>query len=111
MVAFNLHSLAGVPPAPAVPLTGAQGAAQLDATLVCRFNAGDAAAFTEIVTRHRAKAFAIAFARLGSYSDAEEITQDTFIRAHRALPGFRGESSLSTWLHRIAVNLSLNRYW
>jgi RNA polymerase sigma-70 factor, ECF subfamily len=54
---------------------------------------------------------AVALARLHDHADAEEIAQDTFIRAHRALVDFRGESSLATWLHRIAVNLALNRYW
>jgi RNA polymerase sigma-70 factor (ECF subfamily) len=48
---------------------------------------------------------------LHNHADAEEITQDTFLRAHRNLPRFRGESSLATWLHRIAVNLARNRYW
>lgn len=82
-----------------------------DADLVRRFRTGDDAAFTEIVVRHRAKLFAVALARLRNHADAEEITQDTFIRAHRALAAFRGESSLGTWLHRITVNLALNRYW
>jgi RNA polymerase sigma-70 factor (ECF subfamily) len=48
---------------------------------------------------------------LRNRADAEEITQDTFIRAHRGLPSFRGDSSVATWLHRIAVNLARNRYW
>lgn len=82
-----------------------------DATLVRRFNDGDTDAFTEIVTRHKAKMVAVAFARLRNQDDAEEIAQDTFIRAHRALANFRGDSSLATWLHRITVNLALNRYW
>src|SRR4026209_2742093 len=55
--------------------------------------------------------FAGAFGQLRNHADAEEIAQDTFIRAHRALAQFRGESSLSTWLHRITVNLANNRYW
>ena len=42
---------------------------------------------------------------------AEEIAQDTFIRAHRGLADFRGDSSLATWLYRITVNLARNRYW
>ena len=82
-----------------------------DVTLVRRFNAGDASAFDEIISCYRAKMFAVAFARLRSHSDAEEIAQDTFIRAHRGLATFRGDSSLSTWLHRITVNLASNRYW
>lgn len=82
-----------------------------DATLVERFNAGDESAFLEIMTRHREKIFGITLALLRNRSDAEEITQDTFIRAHRGLANFRGDASLATWLHRIAVNLARNRYW
>jgi len=82
-----------------------------DAELVRRFNAGEASAFLEIMTRYRDKIFGITFALLHNRADAEEITQDTFIRAHRGLARFRGDSSLATWLHRIAVNLARNRYW
>lgn len=82
-----------------------------DAGLVRRFNAGDEAAFVEIVTRYRGKMFAAAFAMLRNRSDAEEVAQDTFIRAHRGLANFRGEASLSTWLHHIALNLARNNYW
>jgi RNA polymerase sigma-70 factor (ECF subfamily) len=82
-----------------------------DAELVRRFNAGDEAAFVEIMTRYREKIFAIALALLRNRADAEEIAQDTFIRAHRGLARFRGDSSLATWLHRIVVNLARNRYW
>jgi RNA polymerase sigma-70 factor (ECF subfamily) len=63
------------------------------------------------MSRYREKIFGITFALLRNRSDAEEITQDTFIRAHRGLIHFRGDSSLATWLHRIAVNLARNRYW
>lgn len=82
-----------------------------DAMLVERFNAGDEAAFVEIMSRYRGKIFSIALGLLRNRADAEEITQDTFIRAHRGLSRFRGDSSLATWLHRIAVNLARNRYW
>ena len=85
--------------------------AQHDAALVRRFNAGDESAFVEIINRYRDKMFSIAFSMLRNRADAEEIAQDTFIRAHRGLAGFRGDSALSTWLHRIALNLSRNRYW
>ncbi len=85
--------------------------AQLDAGLVRRFLAGDEAAFAEIVIRYRARMFAVGFATLKNHADAEEIAQDTFIRAHRALVNFRGDASLATWLYRIALNLARNRYW
>jgi len=96
--------------------TGARSAvsnkeALLDAALVLRFNAGDEAAFGEIVARYREKIFVVALRCLRNHADAEEIAQDTFIRAYRGLADFRGDASLSTWIHLIALNLSRNRYW
>lgn len=84
--------------------------ASYDAELVRRFRDGDESAFVEIIRRYRGKILSIALALLRNHADAEEIAQDTFIRAHRGLAGFRGDSSLATWLFRIAVNLSHNRY-
>src|SRR5688500_20186349 len=81
---------------PAASAILARQDAFFDATLVRRFNAGDDKAFVEIVTRHRAKMYTIAFSVLRNHSDAEEIAQDTFIRAHRGLTNFRGDSSLAT---------------
>jgi RNA polymerase sigma-70 factor (ECF subfamily) len=89
----------------------AQTEAADDAALVRRFTAGDETAFVEIMGRHRDKIFGLTLALLRNRGDAEEITQDTFIRAHRGLGKFRGDCSLATWLHRIAVNLARNRYW
>src|SRR5471032_3103715 len=85
--------------------------ATLDSQLVSRFNAGEESAFVEIMNRHKARIFAAAMALLRNHADAEEITQDTFVRAHRGFSKFRGDSSVATWLHRIAVNLARNRYW
>lgn len=85
--------------------------AHYDAALVRRFNGGDESAFVEIVSRHRERMFSVAFAMLKNHADAEEIAQDAFIRAHRGLAKFRGDASLATWLHRIALNLARNRYW
>jgi len=80
-----------------------------DAELVRRFNTGDEDAFPEIVARHRGRMFSVALGHLRNRADAEEIAQDTFIHAYRGLALFRGDSSLSSWLHRIAFNLSRNR--
>jgi RNA polymerase sigma-70 factor (ECF subfamily) len=85
--------------------------ATYDAQLVQRFLAGQQEAFVELMNRHRTRVYSAALSFLHSHSDAEEITQDTFIRAHRALARFRGDASVATWLHRIAVNLARNRYW
>jgi RNA polymerase sigma-70 factor (ECF subfamily) len=82
-----------------------------DAQLVRQYNGGDENAFLELMARHKERVFSAAMGLLRSRTDAEEITQDTFIRAHRALASFRGDSSVATWLHRIAVNLARNRYW
>lgn len=82
-----------------------------DAELVRLSNKGDADAFLEIDKRHRTRLRAVAFGLLHDHADSDEIAQDTMVRAHRGLATFRGDSSLATWLYRIAVNLSRNRYW
>ena len=84
---------------------------EIDHALVQRFVGGDEPAFLEIMERYRAKILAVTHGLLRNHADAEEITQDTFLRAHRGLADFRGDSSLSTWLYRIAINLARNRYW
>jgi RNA polymerase sigma-70 factor, ECF subfamily len=101
------HRVAGV----IVRSAAASLEATHDAELVRRFNGGDDAAFVEIVTRYRGRMFAIGLSLLRNRADAEEIAQETFVRAHRGLPLFRGDSSLSSWLNCIATNLSRNRYW
>jgi len=88
-----------------------QSAAAYDAMLVQRFQTGDDTAFDEIMRRHRERIYVTCRVRLRQHADAEDITQETFIRAYRALPQFRGDSSLSTWLQRIAVNLTRSHYW
>jgi RNA polymerase sigma-70 factor (ECF subfamily) len=85
--------------------------AAIDAGLVQRFTAGDESAFNEIVARYRGKIYGLTLNLLRNTADAEEVTQDAFIRAYRGLGRFRGESSLATWLYRIALNLARNRYW
>jgi len=89
----------------------AKSDAAIDRALVRRFNQGDEGAFGEIVARHRERIQALAERLLRNHADAEETAQDTFIRAHRGLGRFRGDSSLATWLYRITCNLARNRYW
>ena len=68
----------------------------------------DPEAFDVMVRSHQRMIYSLAYRMTGSESDAEDLAQETFIRAHRQLESFRGESSLGTWLYRIAVNLCLN---
>ena len=79
-------------------------------TLLKAFRDGDDAAFDALIGMYSAKLYKVAYALLGSRQDAEEVVQDTFLRAYRALQAFRGESSLETWLHRITLNLARNKY-
>lgn len=83
----------------------------IDRVLVDRFKAGDQSAFDEMVSRYWDRIFAMVNQLLRNSQDAEEVTQDAFIRAHRGLENFRGDSSFSTWLYQIATNLARNRYW
>ena len=83
----------------------------MDRVLVDRFKSGDASAFDEMVSRYWDRIFSMVNQLLRNAQDAEEVTQDAFIRAHRGLANFRGESAFSTWLFQIATNLARNRYW
>jgi RNA polymerase sigma-70 factor (ECF subfamily) len=80
-----------------------------EAALVARLRAGDLRAFEELVIAHQHRVFGVALRMLGNRAEAEEIAQETFLRAHRALPEFRGEARLHTWLYAIASRLCLNR--
>lgn len=83
----------------------------LDRLLVDRFKQGDQSAFDEMVRRYWDRIYAMVHQLLRNQQDAEEVTQDAFIRAHKGLVNFRGESAFSTWLYQIATNLARNRYW
>ena len=64
----------------------------------------DIDAWEELMSRHVDKAFQVAYGILGQRNDAEEVTQDAFLRIYRALPKFRGESEFTTWMYRVALN-------
>lgn len=83
----------------------------LDRLLVDRFKQGDEAAFNEMVSRYWDRIYSMVNHLLRNSQDAEEVTQDAFIRAHRGLANFRGDAAFSTWLYQIATNLARNRYW
>ncbi len=80
-----------------------------DAALVARAQQGDEAAFEQLVRRHQRYAFNVAYRVLGDYAEAEDMTQEAFVRAWRGLRTFRGQAKFTTWLYRIVHNLCLNR--
>lgn len=67
--------------------------------------AGSREAFDELVRRHQARIFNLARALVGEDAEAEDLAQDTFVRAWRAIRRFRGESAFRTWLYRVAINV------
>jgi RNA polymerase sigma-70 factor (ECF subfamily) len=79
-----------------------------DRELVEQARAGDAEAFGSLVRRHQKRIFRLAYHLVRSGAEAEDVTQETFVRAYQALDRFDGRSEPFTWLYRIAVNLSLN---
>ena len=70
---------------------------------------GVAGAFDVVVERHRRSVYQLCYRFVGNHEDASDLSQEVFLRAYRGLGSFRGQSSIATWLYRIAVNLSLNR--
>ncbi|ADE54458.1 RNA polymerase sigma factor [Coraliomargarita akajimensis] len=92
-------------------MTAKTEAARYDEVLIERIKQGEAAAYNDMVDRYWDRIFARVHNLLKNKQDAEEVTQDAFIRAHRGLESFRGDASFSTWLYQIATNLAHNRYW
>lgn len=77
-----------------------------DPALLARFRAGDEAAFDAVMTAHRRAVYLMARRLLDSHEDADEASQQAFVRAWRAREGFRGEAGLRTWLIRIVLNVA-----
>jgi RNA polymerase sigma-70 factor (ECF subfamily) len=88
---------------------GAPAADTSDEELAARAAAGDEPAFEALVERYQARVYRLACRLTGSESEAPDVLQDTFLKVHRGLAGFRGESRFSTWLLRIAANHAKNR--
>ena len=80
----------------------------VDLELAHRCQHGDAAAFEEVYRAHAGRLYNLVFRMAGSAHDAEDLLQEIFLHAHRKLGSFRGESSLGTWLYRLAVNHCLD---
>jgi len=76
-----------------------------DEELVAKSVGGDAESFNELILRWERPIYALAYRTIGREEDARDVCQETFLRAFRALPGFRGQAKFSSWLYRIALNL------
>jgi RNA polymerase sigma-70 factor (ECF subfamily) len=75
--------------------------------LIERAAADDTAAFRELYNRHRADVARLVYRMLGGRGDLEDVIQEVFVQVHKSLKDFRGQSKLSTWLHRVTVNVVL----
>ena len=81
-----------------------------DLSLVERCRVNDEAAFNEVVARYKNKVYNYVYRMTGSSDDAEDLTQEVFIRMYVSIDSFRSQSSLNTWLFRIASNLCIDRF-
>ena len=79
-----------------------------DRSLVRAAQRGDAQAFRALVTKYQRRVYPLALGMVRDSDEAMDITQETFVRVHRYLPSFKGDSSFFTWTYRIATNLSLD---
>jgi len=77
-----------------------------DEELVARSRGGDLDSFNQLILRWERPIYALAYRVIGREEDARDVCQETFLRAFRALPGFKGQARFSSWLYRIALNLS-----
>jgi RNA polymerase sigma-70 factor (ECF subfamily) len=77
--------------------------------LIARAQRGDASAFEALVNMHAKLVYNLAFRVVNDQHEAEDLAQEAFLRAWRALPRFRGQARFSTWLYRIVTNLCYNR--
>ncbi len=89
-------------------ITEAQRRGAEASELVARAKAGDASAFDELVRKYRARVYSLALHLTGQASDADDITQDAFLKAYHKLPEFEGRSEFFTWIYRITLHRALN---
>ena len=82
--------------------------AQNEQTLIDRICSGDHSAFQELVERHKKKVYFLAYDVVGDHHDAEDISQEVFIKVFRSLKTFRRDAKMSSWLYQITVNTSID---
>lgn len=90
--------------------THSPAGARAETEFIERLKAGDRAAFDALVTRYTSDIYALLLRLTEDVEEARDLTQETFLRALKAVKNFRGEADLKTWLYRIAINESRNRF-
>lgn len=86
-----------------------QDGIEVEIETIKRAASGDRIAMHTLVTAHSSKIYAVAFRMLSSAQDAEDVTQDAFLRLWKILPKWQPDAKLSTWLHRVTLNLCYDR--
>jgi RNA polymerase sigma-70 factor (ECF subfamily) len=90
-----------------IPHASQEASAMSDSSLAARAQRGDGEAFEALYRAHAGRVYALCLRLTADSTQARDLTQDVFVRAWEALPTFRGDSNITTWLHRIAVNAML----
>jgi RNA polymerase sigma-70 factor (ECF subfamily) len=103
----ELEKTIALPPASA-PYQAADGEELDDLTLVRRAQREDTRAYDALVRRYQERIYATVYHMTSNHEDANDLAQETFIKAFRALKSFKGDSSFYTWIYRIAVNKTIN---
>ena len=96
-------------PFPLAPWADVAEGEEIEAKLIARLVAHDERAFNELVRAYERRVFALVLRMIGSRAEAEDLAQEVFVQVFKAIGNFRGESKLSTWIYRIAINLCKNR--
>ena len=94
--------------APTRPASKAATDAPVDQHLVKRAQGGDLEAYDELIRRYQERIYATIYHMTANHEDANDLAQETFIKAYQALKSFKGDSSFFTWVYRIAVNKTIN---
>src|SRR3954467_3195560 len=92
----------------ALPVDETQKNNETDLSLVKRAQDQDPSAYDELIRRYQQRIYATVYHMTSNHEDANDLTQETFIKGYRALKGFKGDSSFYTWVYRIAVNKTIN---
>ena len=92
---------------PAPEVVKPQAPLSPDAEILARAQAGDHHAFAHLYALHKRRIYSLCLRMVGNVAEAEDLTQEAFLRLHRKIATFRGDSAFSTWLHRLSINVVL----